>query len=74
MAALGIGMDDIGIAHIDDPRPRPEIGDVILVVIGPGMANAKSVEASRIARGPKRAPARHRVPKSNGAPRMATSA
>lgn len=42
MAALGIGMDDIGIAHIDNAAAlTPQIDAVILMIIGPCMAECE---------------------------------
>ena len=68
MALHRVGMDDVGIADIDDAHlVSLQIGDVILMVIGAGMAEENRVEASRMPRGPKRAPARNCVPKSRRA-------
>ena len=41
MGGFGIGMHDVRIPHIHDPGARPEIGDVIFMVIGPGMAKGE---------------------------------
>jgi hypothetical protein len=38
---LGVGMDDVGIADVDDADLGPQIGHVVLVVIGPGMAEGE---------------------------------
>ena len=41
VAFLGIGMHDVGIADIDDGHVGAEVDAVILVVIGPGMAEGE---------------------------------
>ena len=40
VAGLGVGVDDVGIADVHDPHAL-QIGHVIFVVIGPGMAEGK---------------------------------
>lgn len=37
MAARRIGMDDIGIAGIDDPNRRREVRRIVLVIVAPGV-------------------------------------
>jgi hypothetical protein len=40
VAGLGVGVDDVGIADVHDPDTL-QVGDVVFVVIGPGMAEGK---------------------------------
>ena len=41
VAPFGVGMDDVGVADIDDTDGGTEVGAVVLVVIGAGMAEGK---------------------------------
>ena len=41
MACVGVGVDDVGIAHVDDLGAGPKIGDIIFMVVGPGMAKSE---------------------------------
>jgi hypothetical protein len=40
--SFGVGMDDVGVADVDDADlGRPQVGHVVLVVIGPGVAEGE---------------------------------
>ncbi len=41
MAACGVGVDDVGVANIDNAHVRAQIGGVILVIIGARMAKGE---------------------------------
>ena len=41
MAARGVGMNDIGIANINDPHRFRQVSAIVFMVIGPGMAKAE---------------------------------
>ena len=71
---FGVGVDDVGVAHVDDAHAGAEIGGVVFVIIGAGVAEAEERRGLADGAGPKRAPGRYWVPASKGAPRMATSA
>ncbi len=55
VAGLRVGMDDVRIAHVDDVHVTGQIGRVVLVIIGPGVAEAE--QGGRLAH-PARAKAR----------------
>ena len=59
VAAFGVGVDDIGVANVHDVHVTGQIGDVILVIIGPGMAKA---EQGRCLAHPARPKPRARAP------------
>ena len=65
VAGGGVGMHDVGVAHIDDPDlVGGQIDRVVLVVVGAAMAEREQGRGLADPRGPKRAPARYCVPMS----------
>ena len=41
VAAHGVGVDDVGVADVDDPHRRRQVRRVVLVVVGAGMAEGE---------------------------------
>ena len=41
MAGFGVGVDDVGVAHVDDVHLARQIGRVVLMVIGACMAKTE---------------------------------